>query len=123
MIVLQNHMHCIIENISSNAHEFMQPCALDAHATAQPKRDAHEGTSRLGVPLTTRTLGGGDSLYSIVQMPPGIPVATVAIGAGRNAGLLAVRMLATNDPALAEKLEELEEKHVALVQEMNEGLG
>ncbi|MBD2325729.1 5-(carboxyamino)imidazole ribonucleotide mutase [Alkalinema sp. FACHB-956] len=58
----------------------------------------------IGVPVMTRTLQGVDSLYSIVQMPAGIPVATVAIGNARNAGLLAVRILATHDAALLEKV-------------------
>lgn len=51
----------------------------------------------IGVPIQTKALGGLDSLHSIVQMPAGIPVATVAIGNGRNAGLLAVRILAVTD--------------------------
>lgn len=59
----------------------------------------------IGVPMHTTSLGGRDSLYSIVQMPSGIPVATVAIGGGANAGLLAARMLAMSDPDLLEKLE------------------
>jgi 5-(carboxyamino)imidazole ribonucleotide mutase len=54
----------------------------------------------IGVPVQTKTLNGLDSLYSIVQMPAGIPVATVAIGNATNAGLLAVQILATQDPAL-----------------------
>lgn len=54
----------------------------------------------IGVPVQTKTLNGLDSLLSIVQMPNGVPVATVAIGAGKNAGLLAVQMLASHDPAL-----------------------
>jgi len=54
----------------------------------------------IGVPVETKSLGGLDSLLSIVQMPAGVPVATVAIGNGRNAGLLAVRMLAMDNPAL-----------------------
>ncbi|MDB9496893.1 5-(carboxyamino)imidazole ribonucleotide mutase [Spirulina major CS-329] len=54
----------------------------------------------IGVPVTTRQLNGVDSLYSIVQMPRGIPVATVAIGNAQNAGLLAVQMLAAHDPDL-----------------------
>jgi 5-(carboxyamino)imidazole ribonucleotide mutase len=58
----------------------------------------------IGVPIQTKTLSGVDSLYSIVQMPPGVPVATVAIGAGKNAGLLAVSILATYDHELANKL-------------------
>ena len=59
----------------------------------------------IGVPVQTRALQGVDSLYSILQMPAGIPVATVAIGNGRNAGLLALRILAVEDAALAERLE------------------
>ena len=60
----------------------------------------------IGVPVQSKSLNGLDSLLSIVQMPPGIPVATVAIGAGKNAGLLAVSMLAISDDKLAEKLED-----------------
>ncbi len=59
----------------------------------------------IGVPMKTSDLGGVDSLYSIVQMPSGIPVATVAINGGANAGLLAARILATSDEALLRKLE------------------
>jgi 5-(carboxyamino)imidazole ribonucleotide mutase len=58
----------------------------------------------IGVPVQTRALSGVDSLHSIVQMPAGIPVATVAIGNGANAGLLAAQILATADPALAERV-------------------
>ena len=58
----------------------------------------------IGVPMHTTSLGGRDSLYSIVQMPTGIPVATVAIGGGANAGILAAKILATSDAALLEKL-------------------
>ncbi len=54
----------------------------------------------IGVPIQTKALQGVDSLYSIVQMPAGIPVATVSIGNATNAGLLAVQILATQDPAL-----------------------
>ena len=57
-----------------------------------------------GVPKHTTSLGGRDSLYSIVQMPSGIPVATVAIGGGANAGLLAAKILATSDPELLGRL-------------------
>ena len=59
----------------------------------------------IGVPVQTRALSGVDSLHSIVQMPAGIPVATVAIGNGANAGLLAAQILATADPALAERVQ------------------
>ena len=58
----------------------------------------------IGVPVQSRALQGLDSLLSIVQMPAGVPVATVAIGNARNAGLLAVRILAASDPALAKKM-------------------
>ncbi len=54
----------------------------------------------IGIPMKTSDLGGVDSLYSIVQMPSGIPVATVAINGGANAGLLAAKILATSDPDL-----------------------
>ena len=60
----------------------------------------------IGVPVQTRALSGGDSLHSIVQMPAGIPVATVAIGNGANAGLLAAQILATADGALSARLAE-----------------
>ena len=60
----------------------------------------------IGIPMHTTSLGGRDSLYSIVQMPSGIPVATVAIGGGKNAGLLAAKILAVCDPALLKKLKE-----------------
>jgi 5-(carboxyamino)imidazole ribonucleotide mutase len=56
----------------------------------------------IGVPVPLKHLDGLDSLLSIVQMPAGVPVATVAIGAARNAGLLAARILAVGDPALTE---------------------
>jgi 5-(carboxyamino)imidazole ribonucleotide mutase len=58
----------------------------------------------IGVPIPTQVFGGLDSLLSIVQMPRGIPVATVAIGNGENAALLAVEILALSDPALAKRL-------------------
>ena len=58
----------------------------------------------IGIPMHTTSLGGRDSLYSIVQMPSGIPVATVAINGGANAGILAAKILATSDPELLEKV-------------------
>jgi len=58
----------------------------------------------VGVPVPLKYLDGMDSLLSIVQMPAGVPVATVAIGNARNAGLLAVRILAASDPALTAKM-------------------
>lgn len=59
----------------------------------------------IGVPVQSKAMSGLDSLLSIVQMPGGIPVATMAIGGGKNAGLMAVRILASNDSALADKME------------------
>lgn len=67
---------------------------------------AHTTLPVIGVPVKTSTLSGLDSLYSIVQMPPGVPVATVAIGKAGNAGLLAVRMLSMQNEELAKKLEQ-----------------
>lgn len=58
----------------------------------------------IGIPMKTSDLGGVDSLYSIVQMPTGVPVATVAINGGANAGILAVKMLAMSDADLLEKV-------------------
>ena len=60
----------------------------------------------IGVPVTSRHLQGVDSLYSIVQMPGGIPVATVAIGNAKNAGLLAVQILASHQPELLERVQQ-----------------
>ncbi len=64
----------------------------------------------IGVPMHTSSLGGRDSLYSIVQMPSGVPVATVAINGGANAGLLAAKILAVSDPRLLERLKAYGEK-------------
>ena len=64
----------------------------------------------IGIPMKTSDLGGVDSLYSIVQMPSGIPVATVAINGGLNAGILAAKILATSYEALLEKLEAYSEE-------------
>jgi 5-(carboxyamino)imidazole ribonucleotide mutase len=60
----------------------------------------------IGVPLSGSALNGVDALYAVVQMPPGIPVASVAIGGARNAGILAAQILATADPGLAARLKE-----------------
>jgi phosphoribosylaminoimidazole carboxylase PurE protein len=59
----------------------------------------------IGVPLASGALQGVDALYAIVQMPPGIPVASVAIGGARNAGVLAAQIIATGDPELSARLE------------------
>ncbi len=63
----------------------------------------------IGIPMKTSDLGGVDSLYSIVQMPSGVPVATVAINGGLNAGILAAKILATEDDELLCKLEDYAE--------------
>lgn len=60
----------------------------------------------IGIPMHTSSLGGRDSLYSIVQMPSGIPVATVAINGGANAGILAAKILATSDSELLQRLKD-----------------
>ena len=70
----------------------------------------------IGIPMHTTSLGGRDSLYSIVQMPSGIPVATVAIGGGKNAGILAAKILAVSDSALLGRLKEFSAKMAADVE-------
>ncbi|MGL5805814.1 MAG: 5-(carboxyamino)imidazole ribonucleotide mutase [Xenococcaceae cyanobacterium] len=80
----------------------------------------------IGVPVTTRTLSGIDSLYSIVQMPAGIPVATVAIGNATNAGLLAVQILASSDSELLKQVKQYRQnlsESVLTKQEKLEKLG
>lgn len=79
----------------------------------------------IGVPVQTKTLSGVDSLYSICQMPPGIPVATVAINGALNAGLLAAKIVAVEDEALstrleayAKSLEEMVDKKAAKLEDM-----
>lgn len=64
----------------------------------------------IGIPMKTSDLGGVDSLYSIVQMPGGVPVATVAINGGANAGILAAKILATSDAELLKRLKEYSEE-------------
>ena len=64
----------------------------------------------IGVPVPLKYLDGMDSLLSIVQMPAGVPVATVSIAGARNAGLLAVRILAASDPALAQRMAAFQEQ-------------
>ena len=71
----------------------------------------------IGVPVPLKYLDGMDSLLSIVQMPAGVPVATVSIGNARNAGLLAVRILAATDPELRAKVTEFQEKLREVAQE------
>ena len=76
----------------------------------------------IGIPMHTTSLGGRDSLYSIVQMPTGIPVATVAINGGATAGILAAKILATSDPELLGKLKEYTESLKENVIEKDEKL-
>ncbi len=71
----------------------------------------------IGVPVPSRHLQGLDSLYSIVQMPAGIPVATVAIGNAKNAGLLAVQILATHQPQLLERVQQYRQTLATAVME------
>ena len=68
---------------------------------------AHTSLPVIGVPLLADALGGADALYSCVQMPPGVPVATVAIGGAKNAALLAVQILALGEPSLRAPLHDL----------------
>lgn len=76
----------------------------------------------IGVPIQSKALNGIDSLYSIVQMPKGIPVATVAIGNASNAGLLAVQMLSVGDDDLHEKIETFRARQSQDVKESNKVL-
>ena len=71
----------------------------------------------IGVPVRSKALSGVDSLYSIAQMPAGVPVATVAIGNGANAGLLALRILATADPHLTQQLGQYRDELRTMVRE------
>ncbi|NWJ45197.1 MAG: 5-(carboxyamino)imidazole ribonucleotide mutase [Chloroflexi bacterium] len=83
---------------------------------------AHTPLPVIGVPVLSETLRGFDSLLSIVQMPPGVPVATVAIGAGKNAGLLAVQILATSDPVLLQKMLDYKAELEKMSREKNQNL-
>lgn len=76
----------------------------------------------IGIPMHTTSLGGRDSLYSIVQMPSGIPVATVAINGGANAALLAAKILATSDEKLLQRLKEYSDHLKEQVQAKDEKL-
>ena len=76
----------------------------------------------IGVPVKTATLSGVDSLYSIVQMPPGIPVATVAINGAQNAGILAAQIIGSFDEAIALKVLEYKERLEQIVESKAEQL-
>lgn len=71
----------------------------------------------IGVPVPLATLDGLDSLLSIVQMPPGVPVATVGVGAARNAGLLAARILSLGNPELARRLDQARDLQAEVARE------
>ena len=76
----------------------------------------------IGIPRALKDLDGLDSLLSIVQMPGGVPVATVSIGGAKNAGLLAVRILSAGDPALVDKMVAYQENMAAEVEKKDENL-
>lgn len=76
----------------------------------------------IGIPIKTSTLNGVDSLYSIVQMPPGVPVATVGINSAKNAALLAVQILAVKDKKLEKKIKDYKNKMAGSVIEKSEKL-
>lgn len=76
----------------------------------------------IGIPMHTTSLGGRDSLYSIVQMPSGIPVATVAINGGANAAILAAKILAVSDPELLQKVKDYAAELKAQVEAKDEKL-
>ena len=77
----------------------------------------------IGVPILGKSMDGLDSLLSMVQMPPGVPVATVAVGGGRNAGILAVQILAVGDARLQEELKKFKVKLTAESRAKNKTLG
>lgn len=76
----------------------------------------------IGIPRALKELDGMDSLLSIVQMPGGVPVATMSIGGAKNAGLLAVRILGAGDPALMQKMAEYQENMAAEVEQKDANL-
>lgn len=76
----------------------------------------------IGVPVPLAHLDGLDSLLSMVQMPAGVPVATVSVGGARNAGLLAVRILASSDPSLAQRMAEFQRAQEQRVLDMDDAL-
>ena len=83
---------------------------------------SHTTLPVIGVPIESKALKGMDSLLSIVQMPAGVPVATVSIGNGRNAGLLAVSILATSDAGLQQKLATFKQRMAAESRAKNKNL-
>ncbi len=84
---------------------------------------AHTTLPVIGVPMASGTLGGMDALLATVQMPSGVPVATVAINGARNAAILAAEILATSDNGVASKLDEMRKEMAAKVEAADAGLG
>ena len=84
---------------------------------------AHTTRPVIGIPILSKSLGGADSLYSTVQMPPGVPVATVGINAAKNAAILAIQILATKDEHLAKRLKIYKQDLQKGVREKNEAIG
>ena len=84
---------------------------------------AHTTLPVIGVPINSGALMGVDALYSMVQMPPGVPVATMAVNGGQNAALFAAEVLALTDAKLAGKLDDYKKKSAAKVTQANEVLG
>lgn len=80
---------------------------------------AHTTLPVIGIPMATPSLGGADSLYATVQMPPGVPVATVGIGAAKNAGLLSVQILALSDKRLEKMVKEYKADLEQTIQKKN----
>jgi 5-(carboxyamino)imidazole ribonucleotide mutase len=83
---------------------------------------AHTTLPVIGIPILSKSLGGEDSLFSTVQMPPGVPVATVGINAAKNAAILAIQILALNDINLAKKLKSYKRELQKGIREKNTAL-
>ena len=83
---------------------------------------AHSTLPVIGVPVDSSPLGGVDALYATVQMPPGVPVATVGVNSSQNAALLAIQILATSDEGLSKQLDEYKANMAAMVAEKSAAL-
>jgi 5-(carboxyamino)imidazole ribonucleotide mutase len=96
--------NAVLDAVANGAAVFIAGAGMAAHLPGV----VASFTTRpvIGVPLASGALQGLDALYAIVQMPPGIPVASVAIGGARNAGILAAQIIATSDPEISRKLQE-----------------
>ena len=98
----ERRKHLVIEAENDGCAVFIAGAGMAAHLPGVIA--AYTTRPVIGVPLASGAMQGTDALHAIVQMPPGIPVATVAIGGARNAGILAAQMIATGDSALAARL-------------------